>query len=144
MSPRKGCIVLLGQKRSSIIYLVITSCKGKPCPCRVRAGPSPASVNSHGRIPERRPRKPEPQERNAPMTVWQADCKDESLVPAEPEGKRQHGVETLDILDSGTSALLDAQVRTDFTAEVAIDAFVEPLQHFGCPASVVLDRDPRW
>jgi len=101
-------------------------------------------LKKHGRIPERRPRKPEPQERNDPMTVWQADFKDVSSVPSEPDGKRQHGVQTLNLLDSGTSALLDAQVRADFTAEVAMEAFVEPLQRYGCPAGVVVDRDARW
>lgn len=78
------------------------------------------------------------------MAVWQADFKDINTVPPEPGGKRQHGVETLDIPDLGTSALLDAQVRPDFTAEVAIDAFVEPRLCYRCPASVVVDRDVRW
>lgn len=40
--------------------------------------------------------------------------------------------------------LLDAQVREDFTAEVALQALVEPLQQYGCPLSLTLDRDPRW
>ncbi len=53
------------------------------------------------------------------MMAWQADFKDVSTVPADPQGKQQHVVETLNILDSGTSVLLDAQVRQDFSAEVA-------------------------
>lgn len=61
----------------------------------------------------------QPLERAAPMTCWQIDFKDVSSVPAEPEGKRQHVVETLNILDTGTSVLLDAHVRSDFTAETA-------------------------
>src|SRR5262249_36976746 len=69
--------------------------------------------------------------------------KDVSTVPPEPDGKRLHGVETLNVLDSGTSALLDAQVRADFTAEVAMETFVDPLQRYGCPTSVVVDRDVR-
>lgn len=101
-------------------------------------------LKKHGRIPERRPRQHDPQERNPPMAVWQADFKDINTVPPEPGGKRQHGVETLDNPDLGTSALLDAQVRPDFTAEVAIDDFVEPRLCYGCPASVVVDRDVRW
>lgn len=101
-------------------------------------------LKKHGRIPERGPRRHEPLERNAPMTAWQADFKDVSSVAAEPEGKRQHGVETLNLIDSGTSVLLDAQVREDFTAEVALQALVEPLQQYGCPLSLTLDRDPRW
>ena len=65
-------------------------------------------------------------------------------MPADPQGKEQHVVETLNLLDSGTSVLLDAQVREDFSAEVALEALVEPLQHYGCPASLTVDRDPRW
>ncbi len=101
-------------------------------------------LKKHGRIPERGPRRHDPPERNAPMTAWQADFKDVASVGAEPEGKRQHGVETLNLVDSGTSVLLDAQVREDFTAEVALQALVEPLQQYGCPLSLTLDRDPRW
>jgi len=29
-------------------------------------------------------------------------------------------------------------------AEVALQALVEPLQQYGCPLSLTLDRDPRW
>ncbi len=101
-------------------------------------------LKKHGRIPERRPPRHEPQERNAPMTAWQADFKDGSLVPADPHGKQQHVVETLNVVDSGTSVLLHAQVRDDFSAEVALEALVEPLQQYGCPASLTVDRDPRW
>jgi len=101
-------------------------------------------LKKHGRMVQRKPRQHEPQERNAPMSAWQADFKDVSSVPAEQDGKRQHVVETLNIVDSGTSVLLDAQVRTDFTAEVALEALVVPLQRYGCPSSLTLDRDPRW
>src|SRR5207253_4939821 len=61
----------------------------------------------------------QPMERPAPMSCWQIDFKDVSSVPADPEGKRQHVVETLNIIDMGTSVLLDAHVRSDFTAETA-------------------------
>jgi len=101
-------------------------------------------LKKHGRIQERRPRQHEPQERNAPMVAWQADFKDVSSVPADLQGKQQHVVETLNLVDSGTSVLLDAQVRQDFSAEVALEALVEPLQRYGCPASLTVDRDPRW
>jgi len=101
-------------------------------------------LKKHGRIPERRPPRHEPPERNAPMMAWQADFKDVSSVAASPDGKQQHVVETLNLVDSGTSVLLDAQVRDDFSAEVALEALVEPLQQYGCPASLTLDRDPRW
>ncbi len=70
--------------------------------------------------------------------------KDVSTVGADPQGKQEHVVETLNIVDSGTSVLLDAQVRDDFSAEVALQALVPPLQRYGCPASLTVDRDPRW
>ena len=65
-------------------------------------------LKKHGRIADRRPRRHKPQERHAPMMAWQADFKDVSSVPADPQGKQQHVVETLNTLDSGTSVLLSA------------------------------------
>ena len=53
------------------------------------------------------------------MLCWQIDFKDVSSVAADADGKRQHVVETLNIIDTGTSVLLDAHVRPDFTAETA-------------------------
>jgi hypothetical protein len=55
-----------------------------------------------------------------------------SSVPADPDGKQQPVVETLNIGDLGTSVLLDAQVRTDFRAQVALEALVDPFQRSGC------------
>ena len=76
-------------------------------------------LKSHDRIAQRSKRVQQPVERPAPMTCWQIDFKDVSSVSADPEGKRQHVVETLNIIDTGTSVLLDAHVRSDFTAETA-------------------------
>jgi hypothetical protein len=53
------------------------------------------------------------------MRDFQLDFKDASTVPADPHGKRQHVVETLNIIDKGTSDLLAHHVRSDFTAEAA-------------------------
>jgi Integrase core domain len=82
--------------------------------------------------------------RPAPMSAWQLDFKDVSSVPAAPEGKRQHVVETLDVIDMGTSVLLDAQVHDTFTAETALAGLAQTLQTYGLPAQLTLDRDPRW
>ena len=101
-------------------------------------------LKTHQRIPERHPRLHEPVERPAPMTVWQIDFKDVSSVPADPDGKRQHVVETLNIIDIGTSVLLDAHVRSDFTAETALEALARTLATYGGPTRITLDRDPRW
>ncbi len=86
----------------------------------------------------------EPIERPAPMTCWQIDFKDVSSIPADPDGKRQHVVETLNIIDMGTSILLDAHVRSDFTAETALEALALTLAKYGMPKKITLDRDPRW
>jgi len=101
-------------------------------------------LKTHQRIPERGQSVHQPVERPAPMTAWQIDFKDVSSVPADQEGKRQHVVETLNIIDTGTSLLLDAQVRSDFTAETALQALASTLAKYGCPTSITLDRDSRW
>ena len=101
-------------------------------------------LKAHDRIPERGKLLHQPWERPAPMTCWQIDFKDGSLVPADPDGKRQHGVETLNIIDMGTSVLLDAHVRSDFTAETALQALALSLAKYGRPKLITLDRDPRW
>ena len=65
-------------------------------------------------------------------------------MPADPEGKRQPVVETLDVIDMGTSVLLDAQVHDTFTAETALASLAQTLQTYGLPAQLTLDRDTRW
>lgn len=101
-------------------------------------------LKANDRIAARKPVISEPIERPAPMTWWQIDFKDVSSVPADPLGKRQHVVETLNILDVGTSILLDAHVRSDFTAETALEALAQTLEKYGRPGRITLDRDPRW
>jgi hypothetical protein len=65
-------------------------------------------------------------------------------VSADPEGKQRHVVETLTIIDTGTSVLLDAHVRADFTAEIALQALNETAcRTYGRPQSITLDRDTR-
>ena len=102
-------------------------------------------LKTHQRIASRHPsRVEEPVERAAPMQQWQIDFKDVSSVAAQTEGKQQHVVETLNILDTGTSLLLDAHVRADFTAETALEALAQTLARYGCPQRITLDRDTRW
>jgi transposase InsO family protein len=101
-------------------------------------------LQSHQRIPQRGKPIHEPLERPAPMTVWQIDFKDVTTVPADPLGKRQHVVETLNIIDTGTSVLLDAHVRSDFTAHTALEALASTLARYGRPQCITLDRDVRW
>jgi transposase InsO family protein len=101
-------------------------------------------LKANDRIQRREKRLHEPQERPAPMTCWQIDFKDGSLVAADPDGKRQHVVETLNIIDTGTSMQLAAHVRSDFTAETALEALALTLAKYGLPTKITLDRDPRW
>src|SRR5260370_21071384 len=97
-----------------------------------------------GRIAQRQPHVQEPLERPAPMSQWQLDFKDASTVPPDPFGKRQHGIEVLNIIDEGTSVLVDAQVRADFHAETTVEAVAELFVRQGLPQVVRLDRDVRF
>lgn len=100
-------------------------------------------LKAHDRIAEHGNLVHQPMERSAPMTCWQIDFKDIGSVPADPDGKRQHVVETLNIIDTGTSVLLDAHVRSDFTAETALQALAITLAKYGRPKRIRVDRDPR-
>jgi len=97
-----------------------------------------------GRIAHRLPHVQEPQERPAPMSRWQLDFKDATTVPPEVDGKRQHGVEVLNVVDEGTSVLVDAQVSTDFHAETTLQAVADLFSRQGLPQAVRLDRDVRF
>ena len=101
-------------------------------------------LREQGRIAPRLPHLCEPVERPKPMQRWQLDFKDASSVPPDPEGKQQHVVETLNIIDMGTSVLIASYVRSDFTAETALQAVAHTFAEHGLPASITLDRDTRW
>ena len=101
-------------------------------------------LRQHGRIPIPGERRHLPVERPAPLTAWQLDFKDVSTVPADGDGKRQHSVEVLNTVDVGTSILVNAQPREDFTGETTVAAIVEPFRTHGLPESLTVDRDPRF
>jgi len=101
-------------------------------------------LRQYGRIAIPGERRHTPVDRPAAMTAWQLDFKDVSSVPADPEGKRQHVVEVLNTVDTGSSILVNAQPRADFTAETTLEAIVETFRSYGLPQSVTLDRDPRF
>jgi transposase InsO family protein len=103
-----------------------------------------AILRQAGRIGGRGPASPEPMERPEPMSQWQMDFKDASTVAAETEGKRQHVVEVLNTIDMGTSILLGAQVRADFTAQTTLEMVADLLRTHGCPLQLTIDRDPRF
>lgn len=98
----------------------------------------------HQRIPDRQPHIHQPFELPSPLSSWQIDFKDASTVPADPQGKQQHVVEALNTIDVGTSILLDAQVRSDFTMATAIEAMAATIQSHGLPDQITFDRDARF
>lgn len=98
----------------------------------------------HQRIVSRKQQGREPLERPEPMSQWQLDFTDISSLPVEPDGKRQHRAEACNVVDAGTSLILDAHVRSDFTAETALQAVAQSFQTHGRPDGIRVDRDPRW
>jgi hypothetical protein len=65
-------------------------------------------------------------------------------VPPEPDGKQQHVVEILNIVDHGSSVVIDGIPRDDYTAETALRTLAGVLQEQGCPVGIRMDRDTRW
>ena len=80
----------------------------------------------------------------APLSSWQSDLKNASTVPADPDGKQVHGGQTLNTVDVGTSLLVDAQGRPDFSMATAIEAMAATLQTTGLPEQITFDRDARF
>ncbi len=101
-------------------------------------------LHRHGRIAPALRRRHQPMERPDPMKAWQIDFKDASTVPADPEGKQQHVVEILNVVDMGTSIVVAAQARADFHAQTALEAMAQILQQHGKPLAITFDRDTRW
>ena len=103
-----------------------------------------AILDENGRIARKQLAEPEPVSRAAPMQAWQLDFKDVTTVAEAPGDKQMHLVETLNVVDCGTSILVDNQARTDYNAETVIEAVATTLQQYGCPQEVTIDRDPRF
>lgn len=101
-------------------------------------------LRQHQRIALAPQRTHHPLERPAPRSHWQLDFKDASTVPPDPDGKQQHVVEVLDTVDTGTSILLNAQVRADFSMATAIESVATTVQDQGLPDAITIDRDPRF
>jgi hypothetical protein len=69
---------------------------------------------------------------------------DVSTVQAEPDGKQQHVVAVLNTVDVGTSVLVAAQARGDFSAETSLEAVADLLRTYGRPQALTFDRDTRF
>lgn len=75
---------------------------------------------------------------------WGLDFHDVSTVAADPEGKQQHLVEILNLVDHGCSAVVASEAASDYNAETALRTVAEVFLEQGCPDRIRLDRDPRW
>lgn len=101
-------------------------------------------LHQHQRIHRPLPSIPEPEERPAPGVEWGLDFHDVSTVPADPDGKQQHVVEILNLVDHGSSAVVASEPAGDYNAETALRTVAEVLREQGCPDRIRLDRDTRW
>ena len=78
------------------------------------------------------------------MIHWEIDYADITTIPADPDGKKQHAVEMLNVIDRGTSILVDSVAADDYTAESTIFALTQTFLINGLPDTITLDRDPRF
>jgi hypothetical protein len=101
-------------------------------------------LHEHQRIHHPLSSIPEPEERPAPGVEWGLDFHDVSTVPADPEGKQQHVVEILNLVDHGSSAVVASEPASDYNAETALRTVADVLLAQGCPDRIRLDRDTRW
>jgi hypothetical protein len=82
--------------------------------------------------------------RPQPMQNWQIDFKDVTSIPPSEYGKQVHIVEILNIVDVGTSCLVDSLPRADYTAETALLSIARTLLIYGLPKVITCDRDSRF
>jgi transposase InsO family protein len=100
-------------------------------------------LDQHQRILRPQVVEHEPLERPAPQQEWQVDFQDVTTATSDGE-KRQHQVETLAVVDAGTSLLVAHPVRSDFQATTVIEALVDVFATQGLPQRLRFDRDPRF
>jgi len=86
----------------------------------------------------------DPEERPEPGVEWGIDFHDVSTVPAAPDGKQQHIVEILNVVDHGSSAVVASAPAGNYTAETALRTVADVLVEQGCPDRIRIDRDTRW
>lgn len=79
-----------------------------------------------------------------PMEVWEIDFTDVLGIPPTVNDKQQHRIEVLNIVDRGTSILVDSQARGDFNQATALTSLASIFFRQGLPRVLVIDRDPRF
>jgi hypothetical protein len=98
----------------------------------------------YGRIPRPAPRVHVPREPAQPLQVWEMDFADIPTARSTSTDKRQHQVEVLDIIDTGTSIALETRVSDRFDAQWALICLVDVFTAVGLPRVLRFDRDPRF
>ena len=101
-------------------------------------------LRAHERIFTELPHQHQPLVPPEPLEEVQADFTDVGSVRAEPDGKRQHAVETCFFLDVGSRYIPYAEVSANFHAETALAAVIALLRRTGLIGMLTIDRDPRW
>jgi len=143
-SRQRTCSASQDQKPSSTTSSAIRCSNRLACVCRAEPPTIWRILRQAGCIQQDRRRKPRPLELRQPGEEVQFDLKDESLVPADPEGKQAHMVEVANFVDAGTSIWLHHQVRSDFAAEALLEVVVQFLRQHGLPGMLTFDNDPRF
>ncbi len=101
-------------------------------------------LNDYGRIPKPAPRMHIAVDRPPPMQVWEIDFTDVTSASSERTEKKQHQVEALNVIDSGSSVVIDNQVSDRYDAEWSLMTLIDMLYRIGCPQVIRMDRDPRF
>lgn len=101
-------------------------------------------LTEHNRIAHPKGSEPHRLELAEPYTSWQLDFKDNVWVEVEPDGKQQHLIESLNVVDTGTSALLTSRARGDYNAQTVLSELKGLILEWGLPQALTFDRDPRF
>ena len=91
-----------------------------------------------------RSRTPNPRPLAQPYTEFEMDFVDVVTVNVQPDGKRQHMVEILNIVDAGTSLLVATVARDDYSMATSIETLADIFRAEGVLPYLRLDRDPRF
>jgi hypothetical protein len=101
-------------------------------------------LDQHQRIIRSSRRDRKPFDRPDPMIHWEIDFTDITSIPSDPEGKQLHAAEMLDIVDRGTSILVESLPSDDYNTETSIVAMTSVFLVEGLPETITMDRDPRF
>lgn len=100
-------------------------------------------LHKYQRIPRRAPRIRMPRQPAEPMAVFELDFTDVITARSDTTDKKAHQVESLHVIDTGTSIALETKIRDDFNAETVITVMAEVFWGTGLPKVVRFDRDTR-